>query len=58
MPRIDIHAVTLHCILNLSNDRLASRFNPKNLFNLHDMVRRRLFADDTYADVKSERIAK
>lgn len=47
MSRIDIHAVTLHRVLDLVDDGLPRGFNPKNLCDVDDVVGRGLFANDS-----------
>lgn len=54
MTWINIHAVALHGILDLSDNSLTSSFDPENLFDLHDMIGGCFFTDDTYPHVKSE----
>lgn len=49
VSRINTHAVTLHSILNLVDDRPSGSFNPEDLRDLDDVVRGRLLADDTYS---------
>lgn len=48
MPRIDTHAVTLHGILNLVDDRSPRSLNPEDLRDLDDVVGGRLLANNTY----------
>lgn len=48
VPGIDAHAMLLHDELNLINDRLSSRLNPKNFRHLNDMVGRRMLANNAW----------
>lgn len=50
MTRIDTETVRVHGVLDLVDDRLARRLDTEHLFDLHDVVRSRLPADDTVRD--------
>ena len=46
MARIDVHVVTLHCVLNLIDDGLPGGLDSEYLCNLDNMVGGRLLSND------------
>lgn len=50
VTRIDTETVRVHGVLDLVDDGLARRLDTEHLFDLHDVVRRRLPPDDTVRD--------
>lgn len=48
VPRIDTHAVTLHGVLDLVDDRPPRGLNSKDLRDLDDVVGGCLLANNTY----------
>lgn len=48
MTRVNLQAVFGHCIRNFMNDGSSSSFDPQDLCDLDDVVRRRMGSNDAY----------
>ena len=48
MPRIDVHVVRLHRVLDLVDDGPARRLDTQHLGDLNDMIGSRHFPHDTF----------